>query len=67
MKSNLDRLNLNSILLEKTLIPAVAEVDCFFLWHVLEHLKDPVSAILDMKDKLKSGGVIIFQAIRAAF
>lgn len=61
VKSNLDRMGLESIFLEKTLIPSVDQVDCFFLWHVLEHLKDPIEAIVDMKHKLSSGGVVIFQ------
>lgn len=61
VKSNLARLDLKTIRLEKTLIPAVNQVDCYFLWHVLEHLKDPIDALMDMKHKLRNGGVIIFQ------
>jgi 2-polyprenyl-3-methyl-5-hydroxy-6-metoxy-1,4-benzoquinol methylase len=61
VESNLKLLNVNGVLLERTLLPKVEEVDCFFLWHVMEHLKDPLTVLKEMASQLAEEGCVIFQ------
>lgn len=42
-----------------------SSIDVIFLFHVLEHLPDPISIIKSLKKKLKSGGRIIFEVPHA--
>ena len=40
-------------------LPSDARFDCVTLWHVLEHLDDPIGVLNTMRSKLKPDGVIV--------